>query len=97
MDNFHKFKKIELPPKNEFYSKLTDDNISDSDYEHAQTVWSTFNCRTMGYYHDLYLKTGVLILADVFETFRNTCREYYNLDPTHYFSGPGFSWDAMLK
>ena len=51
----------------------------------------------MGDYHDLYLKIDVLILADVFETFRNTGREYYNLDPVHYYSSPGFAWDAMLK
>ena len=51
----------------------------------------------MGDFHDLYLRTDVLILADVFENFRKTCMEYYNLDPVHYFSSPGFSWDAMLK
>ena len=51
----------------------------------------------MGDYHDLYLKTGVLLLADVFEKFINTCLDYYGLDPCHYFSSPGLSWDAMLK
>ena len=52
---------------------------------------------TMGDYHDLYLKTDVLLLADVFEKFINTCLEYYGLDPCHYFSSPGLSWNAMLK
>ena len=52
---------------------------------------------TKGDYHDLYLKTDVLFLADVFEKFINTCLEYYGLDPCHYFSSPGLSWDAMLK
>ena len=70
MDSFERFEEMELPPKNEFYSKLSDENISDSDYKHAQTVWKTFNCKTMGDYHDLYLKTDILILADVFENFR---------------------------
>ena len=51
----------------------------------------------MGDYHDLYLKTGVFLLADVFETFINTCLEYYVLDSCHYFSSPGLSWDVMLK
>ena len=51
----------------------------------------------MGDYHDLYLKSDVLILADVFENFRKTSKQYYNLDPVHYFSCPGFAWDAMLK
>ena len=65
-------------------------------------VWKTFKCqtfkcKTMGDYHDIYLKSDVLILADVFENFRKTSKQYYNLDPVHYFSCPGFAWDAMLK
>ena len=95
MGGFDRFEE-ELPPKNEFYSKLTDENISDSDYEHAKTVWKTFKCKTMGDYQDLYLKIDVLILADVFENFRKTSMPYYNLDPSPYFS-PGFAWDAILK
>ena len=51
----------------------------------------------MGDYHDLYLKTNVLLLADIFEVFNNTCLEYYGIDTCHYFSSPGLSWDAMLK
>ena len=51
----------------------------------------------MGEYHDLYLKTDELLLCDIFEKFINTCLEYYCLDPSHYFSSPGLSWDAMLK
>ena len=51
----------------------------------------------MGDYHDLYLKTDVLILVDVFENFRKTNKQYYNLDPVHYFSCPGSAWDAMFK
>ena len=52
-------------------------------------------CKTMGDYHDLYLQFDVLILAEVFEKFRKTSKEYYNLDPAHYFSCPGFAWDEM--
>ena len=51
----------------------------------------------MGDYHDLYLKSDILLLADVFENVRETCLEYYKLDPCHYFTSPGLSWDAMLK
>ena len=51
----------------------------------------------MGEYHDLYLQSDVLLLTDVFENFRNTCMQYYGLDPCHYFTSPGLSWDAMLK
>ena len=53
--------------------------------------------KTMGDYHDLYLKTDVLLLTDVFKMFIKTCLNYYGLDPCHYFSSPGLIWDAMLK
>ena len=55
------------------------------------------NCKTLGDYHDLYLKTDVVLLADVFKTFRQTCMKTYKLDPLHYYTAPGFSWDALLK
>ena len=97
MDKFNKFKKKKLPNKDKFYSILTHEFISDEQYEHAQNVWNTFNLETMGDYHDLYLKSDILLLADVFENFRVTCLQYYKLDPCHYFTSPGLSWDAMLK
>ena len=86
-----------LPPKSEFYSKLNDEGITDSDYQHALNVWSTFNCKTIRDYHNLYLKSDVLPLADVFENFRATCLRHYNLDPAHYYTSPGLAWDACLK
>ena len=73
MDSFQKFGDQQLPPREEFYSILTDFSISDEQYQHAQKVWNTFNMRTMGKYHDLYLKSDILLLADVFENFRKTC------------------------
>ena len=97
IDDFNKFKEEGLPSIEIFYSKLTGEDISDEDDNHAKNVWEEFKCKTMGDYHDLYLKSDVLILADVFENFRKTGKEYYNLDPAHYFSRPGFAWDAMLK
>ena len=96
MDSFDKFND-KLPRKEEFYSILNDEHISDEDYQHAQSVWNTFCLKTMGEYHDLYLKSDILLLADVFENFRKTCMQYYKLDPCHYFTSPGLSWDAMLK
>ena len=96
MDSFDKFNE-KLPSKEDFYSILNDEHISNKDYQHAQTVWKTFKLKTMGEYHNLYLKTDILLLADVFENFRRTCLEYYKLDPCHYFTSPGLSWDAMLK
>ena len=97
MDDFNKFKKEGLPSMKKIYSKLTGEDISNSDYNYAKNVWEKFKCKTMGDYHDLYLKSDVLILADVFENFRKTGKEYYTLDPAHYFNCPGFAWDAMLK
>ena len=96
MDSFDKFNK-KLPTKEEFYSILNDENISDEEYNHAKNVWDKFNLNNMGEYHDLYLKSDILLLADVFENFRKTCLKYYKLDPCHYFTSPGLSWDAMLK
>ena len=97
MDSFDKFNKTELPTKEEFYSILNDENIEDEDYQHAQKVWKTFKLSNMGEYHNLYLKSDVLLLADVFENFRKTCLQYYKLDSCHYYSSPGLSWDSMLK
>ena len=97
MDDFNKFKEEGLPSIENFYSKLTGEDISDEDYNHAKNVREEFKCKTMGDYYDLYLKSDVPILADVFQNFRKTGKEYYNLDPAHNFSCPGFDWDAMLK
>ena len=91
------FNKTCLPPKCEFYNKLSDTEVSEADYQHAQNVWKTFSMSDFGQYHDLYLKTDVILLTDVFENFRNMCLTYYQLDPAHYYSSPGLAWEAMLK
>ena len=96
MDSFDKFNE-KLPSKEDFFSILNNEHISDEDYKHAQDVWNTFSCKNMGDYHNYYLASDVLLLADVFENFRKTCLQYYKLDPCHYFTSPGLSWDAMLK
>ena len=95
--SLEKLSETQLPPKEQFYSKLNDEDISDEDYQHAQNVWNTFKCQTIRDYHDLYLKSDVLLLADVFENFRKTCLKHYNLDPAHYYTSPGLAWDACLK
>ena len=97
MDSFNKFNETQLPNKKDFFSILNNEHISHEQYNHAQNVWKAFNIKTMGDYHDLYLKSDILLLADVFENFRKTCLQYYKLDPCHYFTSPGLSWDAMLK
>ena len=73
IDSFDRFQETELPPIGKFHSSLTDESISQKDYQHAQKVCKTFRCETLGDYHDLYLKTDVTLLADVFQTFRRTC------------------------
>jgi len=97
MDDENKFNQDHLPNKNEFYNLLNNEHISDEKYKHAQLVWKTFNCKTFKDYHMLYLKSDSLLLSDVFENFRNTCMKTYGLDPAHYFTSPGLSWDALLK
>ena len=90
-------KETKLRSKDLFYSKLYDENISDEDYQHTIKVWDSFNCKTLKDYHDLYLKSYVLLLADVFENFRKTCLKHYKLDPCRYYTAPGLAWDACLK
>lgn len=87
----------DLPPKEAFFNDLSQEHVSDEDYSHARRVWERFGMRDMGDYHDLYLKTDVLLLADVFENFRSLCLDTYKLDPAHYVSAPSLSWDSMLK
>ena len=97
MNSFERFNETSLPPKEAFYSTLTDSHISEEDYEHAKKVWEAYECETLGDYHDIYLATDTLLLADVFENFRKTCLEHYELDPAHYYTSLGLSWDALLK
>ena len=104
MKNYEKFKHPSLPEKKYFYSPLKDGkhdksngHISDEQHQHLQNVWDTFYFNTFKDFHNHYLKKDVLLLPDVFEKFIFTCLEYYDLDPCHYFSAPGLSWDAMLK
>jgi len=96
MDSWDRFDEVELPSIQSFYSTLKDESISESEYQHAKNVWNKFNCKNIGDYHDLYLKTDVLLLADVWESFSKTCFEQYKLDPAHYVSAPHLTWDAML-
>ena len=97
VSSFEKLKESNLPSKDDFFSSLYNANISDEYYEHAQHVWQSFNIQHLGQYSDLYLKIDVILLAEVFENFRNNCLAAYELDPAHYYTTPGLSWDAMLK
>ena len=97
MDSWEKFDEISLPPKEDFYSESNLEGISDKDYAHAQKVWDVFEIKNLGEYQDLYVQTDTLLLADVFEKFRDTCIEIYGLDPSHFLSAPGLAWQACLK
>ena len=97
MTDFDRFDLDKLPPIGRFYSSLKDEDISDEDYAYAQKVWKEMECKTMGDYHDVYLKTDVCLLADIFENYRKTSLGYYCLDPAQYYTSPGMSWDAFLK
>ena len=97
MDTEEKFNDTKLPPQEAFYSKLSGRGISKTDYKHAWNVWDTFKMKTFKEYHELYNVTDVLLLADVFENFRDICLKIYGLDPVYYFTAPGLAWDACLK
>ena len=90
MNSWGRFKDSELPSKDKLYSNLNMSGVSDKEYEHACKVWKEFKIKNMGEYHDLYLRTDVILLANVFESFRNVCTENYGLDP-------GLAWKACLK
>ena len=97
MDKLEKFNYTKLPPREAFYSKLSGKGISEKDYKHAWNVWNTFKMKTFKDYHKLYNETDALLLADVFENFRDLCLKIYGLDPVYYFTAPGLAWDACLK
>ena len=97
IDSVDRLNEDRLPPKSAFYSRLNESDISDEDYEHAQTVWKEFKCETLRNYLELYNKSDVQLLTDVFESFRDVCAKHYKLDPAWYYTAPGLAWDAMLK
>ena len=97
MNSWERFAEPRLPNIEEFASRLRHTQCDPAEYEHATNVWTEFGCLTLKDYHDVYLKSDVLLLADVFEEFRKVCMKHYQLDPAHYVSAPQLSWDAMLK
>ena len=97
VDNWERFNETSLPPKESFYSELKLEDISDKDYSHAQKVWEEFGIRNLGEYHDLYVQTDTLFLADVYEQFRDKCIETYGLDSSYFLSAPGLAWQACFK
>lgn len=90
------FKETVLPPIHEFFSRLRDEGVSQQDYDHGCRVWQETECKIFKDYHDLYLVVDVLLLADIFENFRTICLTQHRLDPVHYVSLPGYSWDSAF-
>ena len=97
MDTIEKFNDPKPPPQNAFFSKLTGRGITKKNYKHVLNVWYSFDMKIFKDYHELYNVTDVLLLADVFENFRDLCLKIYGLDPVYYFTAPGLAWDACLK
>ena len=97
VDCMKKLDETSLPSKKAFYSKLTDEDITDKDYQHAQTVWKDFNIESIKDYRNLYILSDELLLADIFGHFRNIRMNHYGLNTDWYISAPGLAWDAALK
>ena len=98
MNAFDKLNDEQLPSKEQFYSRLSEEDITADDYKKATQIWTHFDINNMGGdHHDLYLKPEVLLLTDVFENFRDMCLSYYGLDPVYYYTLPKFAFDAVLK
>ena len=95
--DWDKLKETKLPPREAFYSKLNMSGVGNEDYEHANRVWKEFGLKDLGEYHDLYLKTDVILLANVFEAFRKVCLKNYGLNPAHFYTAPGLAWKGCLK
>ena len=97
MNIWERFSEISLPSKKDFYSNLNMEDIDDIDYRHGNNVFKGFKLENIGDYHDLYVQSDTLLLADVFENFRDMCIKEYELDPAHFLSLPGLAWQACLK
>ena len=97
MDSWERFNETSLPPKKAFDSELNSEDIRDKDYLHAQKVWEEFGIWNWGEYHDLYVQTDTLLLADVYKKIRDKCIEIYGLCPSYFLSAPGLAWQACLK
>ena len=92
MDSFERFSEASLPDKDAFYSNINMESITGIDYRHAKNVFNKFNNNNLGDYHNLYVQSDRLLLADVLTNFRNVCFDIYRLDPVHFLSAPELAW-----
>ena len=91
MDSWERFSETSLPEKEAFYSSLNMEHITDVDHRYAKRVFKSLNNKYLGDYHDLYVQSDALLLADIFENFRTMCIKLYELDPAHFLSTPGLA------
>ena len=97
MSSLDKNSTAKIPKRKQFFDRLLHKECSKADYKHAKRVWKVFGCQNYRDFHDIYLKSDVTFLADFFEHFRSMCMDFYSLDPVHYYSAAGLSWDSCLK
>ena len=97
IDSYNRLYEDKLPIQSDFYSMLSSLECSDKDYERAQLVWNTFKYKNFLDYHNIYLISDVLLLADILNNFRIVCFKIYRLDCCYYYTAPSLSWDSMLK
>ena len=95
MESWERFDETSSPNKEAFYSSLNMENIDDIDYRHGNKVFKTFKLKHLGEYHDMYVLSNTLLLADIFGNFKNMCIKVYELDPAHFLSAPGLAWQAL--
>ena len=96
-DSWERFDETSLPDKEAFYSSLNMEDITDVEHRHAKRVFKNLRNKNLGDYHDLHVQSDTLLLADVFENFRNKCIEIYELDPVHFLPAPGLAWQSCFK
>ena len=97
MDDWEKFNETTLTERKESHSYLNLEDITYADYAHAKRVFKDFEIKNLWEYHNFYVQSNTLLLANVFENFRNMCIEIYKLDPAKFLSAPGFAWQAALQ
>ena len=97
VDNWERFNETSLPSKKDFYGNLNMEDIDHIGYRHGNNMFKGFKLENLRNYRDLYVQSDTLLLADVFENFRDICINEYELDPAHFLSLPRLAWQTCLK
>ena len=97
MDDWKKFNETSLPEKEDFYSHLNMEEISDADHTHTKRFYKDYHIKKLEKYHDLYAQSDTLLLFDEFDNFRNMYLKIVELNPSRFLTAPGLAWEAALK